>query len=433
MSEISFDFEWLDPGGAQAEELRATWASLTIRVADLPLTGMLDLRNRSYRTHVFLPLFPLAEWIANNWWFVSEEVGKPETVATTEFDRRHNIRWAREGFALPSLRFVSVGEQIELQWQPLDVHDAGVRFINVGQTSVAAGKVLAALSQFVEAVVTRLDDHGIHETSLHAEWKAIQEADHAERRFCAAAGRLGVDPYALDDDVTDAILACEGQIIPELLADFLSLASLDELAKQAESLANATRAISDDRDDLDALSPVRNLAPTLRQNVNPWQTGYEYARELRRGLNANGWKSRSLDELAAHLGIVELDRCLLPATGNCRFLDALAGENQQHKPKFLIEKRHESSRQFAFCRAMFEHLTRPTGSFALVSGLRTDRQKMNRAFAAEFLVPHDQLAADISAAAIGDEEISDLADAYGVSEMVIRHQVENHQLADLVT
>lgn len=431
MSEINFDFEWVDPGGAQAVELRATWASLSIHVADLPVTGMLDLQNRSFRTHVFLPLFPLAEWIANNWWFVRGEVGRPETVGTTEFDYRHNIRWAREGFVLPSLRFVSVGEKIEMQWQPLDFLDAGVRFINAGHASAAAETVIAALGRFVEAVVTRLDDQGIRETSLHRQWKAIQEADDDQRRFCLAAGRLGLDPYSVDDPVSEAIIACERQIAPDLLDDFLALATVDELAGQAESLANATSAISNDSDDADALASVRDVAPSLQLMANPWQAGYEYARELRRRINGNGWKSRSLDELAAHLGIVQLDRCLMPAAGSCRFLDALVGENQRHRPRFLIEKRRESSRQFAFCRALFEHLTRPTGSFAVVSGLRTDRQKMNRAFAAELLAPHQQLAADISAAVIGDEEVADLADEYGVSEMVIRHQVENHNLADL--
>jgi Zn-dependent peptidase ImmA (M78 family) len=56
---------------------------------------------------------------------------------------------------------------------------------------------------------------------------------------------------------------------------------------------------------------------------------------------------------------------------------------------------------------------------------------MNRAFAAEFLVPHEMLKRELSGAMIGEDEIDDLAVEYGVSTFVIRHQIENHQLAQI--
>ena len=165
------------------------------------------------------------------------------------------------------------------------------------------------------------------------------------------------------------------------------------------------------------------------RGANSWETGYHFAAALRASLNGGTWKSHSLDELAGHLSIDQLDHCLLPEAGECRFLDALTGSNQRHNPKFLIEKKREDSRQFAFCRALFEHLTSPPGLFAAVSGLRTDRQQMNRAFAAEFLAPHQMLKSDLSGAVIGEDEINDLAIEYGVSAFVVRHQIENHRLA----
>jgi hypothetical protein len=73
----------------------------------------------------------------------------------------------------------------------------------------------------------------------------------------------------------------------------------------------------------------------------------------------------------------------------------------------------------------------PRGRFAVVSGVRTDRQQMNRAFAAEFLVPHEMLKNELSGAMIGEDEIEDLALEYGVSTFVVRHQIENHQLAQI--
>ena len=123
----------------------------------------------------------------------------------------------------------------------------------------------------------------------------------------------------------------------------------------------------------------------------------------------------------------------MPPTGKCEFLDALAGPNQRQNPKFLIEKKRENSKQFAFCRALFEHLTLPRDRFAVVSRLHTDRQQASRAFAAEFLVPHEMLKGDLPGGTVGEDEIADLAPDYGVSAFVVKHQIENHRLASVAS
>ncbi|MEX1027015.1 MAG: hypothetical protein WD049_03265 [Candidatus Paceibacterota bacterium] len=429
INNLRFDFEWQDPAGARGEELRATWASLSILIDDKPVTELQDRRTRSVRTSIFLPLFPLAEWIASNWWFLQSEVERPGTAESREFDHRHNLRWAREGFVLPSLRFVTLGENVEAQWSPLDIPDAGIRFLASGHAVLSGTACREILGDFVSAVVARLDDSGVSATTLHDEWAAIQNADVDEQDFCHAAARLGVDPYAINDGLESEIVSVAGKIRPELFHDFLSLATVDELASQATALETASSTIALDTEVIDALDRVRSLAPPLPRDKNPWETGYHFAAELRAKLNGRAWKSRSLDDLAGHLSIDQLDACLLPTSDGCRFLDALAGANQHNNPKFLIEKKRPDSRQFAFCRALFEHLTSSRDRFAAVSGLRTDQQQRNRAFAAEFLAPHEILKGDLSGATVGEDEIAELADEYGVSEFVIRHQIENHQLA----
>jgi hypothetical protein len=46
---------------------------------------------------------------AGNWWFLTTET-EWRSVNDREFERRHNLRWTREGFALPSLSIVSLGD-----------------------------------------------------------------------------------------------------------------------------------------------------------------------------------------------------------------------------------------------------------------------------------------------------------------------------------
>ena len=429
MNSLRIEFEWQDPGGARGEELRATWASLSVFIENHPVTELLDTKTKSVRSSIFLPLFPLAEWIADNWWFLQAEAERPDNTKDIEFDRRHSFRWAREGFVLPSLRFVALGKSVAAQWQPLEIPDAGIRFLSSGNAVLDARVFTERLREFVNAVIARIEESGVTGTTLQEQWLAIENTDTQEREFCHASARLGVDPYAVQDQLEAKILDVAGTIRAELLDDFLSLANINNLTDQARELKSASEAISDDADSVDALTAIRHHAPQVAQGANPWEIGYLFATQLRRALNGGNWKSPSLVELAGYLNIDELDHCLLPKPSDCQFFDALTGTNQRNTPKFIIEKKRPDSRQFAFCRAMFEHLTLPQGRFAAVSRLRTERQQMNRAFAAEFLAPHSMLKRDLSAATVGEDEIEDLAAEYGVSPFVIHHQIENHRLA----
>jgi len=291
MSNLRFDFDWQDPAGARGEELRATWASLSILVDDNPVTELQDRRTKSVRTSIFLPLFPLAEWLADNWWFLQSEAERPDTGESREFDRRHNLRWAREGFVLPSLRFVTLGEDVGAQWQSLDMPDAGIKFLASGHAVLSGSALEATLSDFVNAVVARLDDMGLPGTTLHEQWLAIQKADADEQEFCHAAARLGTDPYAVDNQLEAEILNVSSRIRPELLNDFLSLATVDQLASQTSALAAASESIASDADNIDALRGVRSQAPSFMRGANSWETGYQFAAALRANLNGGTWKS----------------------------------------------------------------------------------------------------------------------------------------------
>lgn len=147
------EFDWQDPGGASGEELRATWASLSILIDKKPITEVLDTKTKSVRNAIFLPLFPLAEWIADNWWFLQTEVEEAGDLKGIEFDRRHNFRWAREGFVLPSLRFVNVGDNVAAQWQTWEIPDAGIRFLSSGDAVISSRVFVENLREFANSVV----------------------------------------------------------------------------------------------------------------------------------------------------------------------------------------------------------------------------------------------------------------------------------------
>jgi len=92
---FQFQFEWEDPLGARGPELRATWARLEIRVDDIPVSRLIDEKNRSIRDAVYGPLYPVAEWIAMNWWSLLHEVEVPGTprweTYAMEFEEREYL------------------------------------------------------------------------------------------------------------------------------------------------------------------------------------------------------------------------------------------------------------------------------------------------------------------------------------------------------
>src|SRR5438128_9433679 len=89
MSSIDFEFEWIDPAEAKGAELRATWAQLRVLVDGRLVTRVIDSTSRSVRTNIFLPLYPMAEWLATNWWSLLHEVEGPRTTNTAPYSRCH--------------------------------------------------------------------------------------------------------------------------------------------------------------------------------------------------------------------------------------------------------------------------------------------------------------------------------------------------------
>ena len=97
--------------------------------------------------------------------------------------------------------------------------------------------------------------------------------------------------------------------------------------------------------------------------------------------------------------------------------------------RIIIDKTRDESRKFALCRGVFEYLTAGAREYAAVTGVRSERQQRNRAFAAEFLVPAGQLKERVCSETVTEDDLEVISEEFGVSAYVVRHQLENHRLA----
>lgn len=433
MSELRFHVEWESPGGARGPELRATWSRLRIDVAGEPLTHVEDKRAGSVRDAVYGPLYPLAEWITTNWWPLLYEVASPTRIAGNGYARRHTLSAASEGFALPWLRFQPEGRRIELAWTPRDLPAARVRFLAQGRRYLDHAQVEEAFRAFVSSVVARLEDQGYPDTLLADEWRAIETSDPEEQSFCRVAGSLGCDPYALSDRKARDIIATAGRLPSAIRDEFFASADAAQLRAQANAVHDFIREAAGSDLQIESLQTLREKSPVLDRQQLPWEQGYEFARWLRKGISLKDRLVRTEAELGDVLGVDSEGwrKALGNGGGELSFLDALVATTGACAPRFALQRRSERSRTFTLCRALFEYLHDGTAPAAIVAPIYSERQKRNRAFAAEFLVPAAQLRRKIRGAVITEEQVQELAEEYGTSDLVIRHQIENHDLARL--
>ena len=220
---------------------RATAPAAASRLRSAP-AGAQTIRDR-----VYVPLYPLAESLVTNWWFLLHEVGNPVKNHDQAFKRRHALVSARDGYAFPTLHVTSSGSRMLLAWMPDSFLWTRLEYRGSDQTWIDTHEFRESCADLVDRVVRRLAAYGIEGTLLQEEWASIQTADRDERLFCKTAAALGWDPYALSDSQQAAVLRLEGVLT-------------------ALQPGHATRL---------PLEHVRAAcAPTPWAGDSPWQAGY---------------------------------------------------------------------------------------------------------------------------------------------------------------
>jgi len=437
MSDLKIDFDWTDPLGARGAELRATWARLSITVDRHPVTKVYEERSKTVRDAIYLPLYPLAEWLAEQWWPLWNEPAPSPSCGRPGYNQRHGLVHAREGYALPPLRIEPEGSLVLVSWSSERLAAQHLEFLGSGEVWLETNAVKDAFTALIEAVVGRLAADGISESRLQQDWLAIRTADGDERDFCECAGALGLDPYALDEsqehEIEEAGNLLPGDILPEFFR--AARASADELRRDAEEVSAAVARAGSNPADLTPLRRLRDVAGTWGgpDGSPPWEQGYGVARKLRSYLGLDGRPLASMESIGAAIGTTwaELGAALSRFSSKTLPFEALVGVNPKLSPGFVLRPGRPESLLFDLCRALFEYLCLPARRNALITDAHTERQKRNRAFAAEFLAPASALRARIRHPMVTWEETEEIAEECGVSAWVIAHQLANHRIASV--
>jgi hypothetical protein len=433
--ELVVRFEWEPAPGVRSPELRATWARLEMWIGDDCVTLVEDQESQSSRRSIYVPLYPLAEWIAYSWWLLKADArplpasGRSSAApGRTQHTRRHSVRSAGDGFCWPDLLIIPEGRVTRLVWRR-DHHapaSGPVRFINQGEALLDGQVVEQTLSTLVETVLTRLTEQGVTRSTLATEWEQLLQTDEEEAEFCLAAARLGLDPYSeavpLQTDILRAAEALDGQVFE----DFLNAVNPRGISAGLEWIAGARSLIesgagSASRTIEQLRSRVRHGATDPRSR--PWDLGWRQADEFRRLLDVPSEEPLDLADLIESRASPTADRGL----------QALGGARHGTTPIVVIGRGQvEELRRFTLARGLWRVLYQDDPLF-LVTAAHTDRQKIERAFAAQLLAPAEGVAKRLGDGtdAIPMEDVDPVARHFRVSPMVIEHQIEN-QLAGTV-
>jgi hypothetical protein len=432
----SFDFriEWLEAPGVTTPELAATWARYEIWLGDRSVTQV-ETADGTFRRGVYGSLYPLAHWIAANWWLLTSHV-RPSAVDTRYWTwqnahtypwlRNHNFRGAGDGMAWPDLTLVPEGAVTQVAWsQDYSRHLTPVRFASDGSLMIRTDDLRRELAAIVGHVIERLAETGLPKTPLTEDWAEIAEADAEETAFCETAARLGLDPYSIDDPTADQIINIADQIPAGIMDDFFASADVNALAGAAEwarrAMHVASRAAARAHE---TLQPIRAALATqtvelfdATESERPWTTGYAMARQLRHALAVP-----DVDDfdMAPWVGVGDVNA---PAHGIGGFA---AVSNDRCGVVLGGQEPRTTAKRFGQARALGRILVRPEQQQFILSAARSHDERVARAFAAELLAPAEGIRQALDAIGKADDSaLEAVAQRFRVSPLLVRHQYDN--------
>lgn len=400
-------------------EESGTMAVLEIAAGDKIITRVEDSRAKATRDTISVSAYPLALWLAANWWRLRWE-GPAYAVAQTDWKLSHVMAASGSGYVWPPLTIQSDGDGVHFSMRGSsgrELGEADIRFIEPVKAYVSGSTFEYVISDFVERVLERLDAIQLPNTELARVWAEVQVERRDEslswpRRLEAI---LGFDPETADQDTVLRLMhlaSARGAGVAEELTA-AEHENAPAMAEQIASLLGSSGGAWVPSKELLALDPV-----TLGEK-RPYEIGYRKAMELRSRLKlGNGPLNQDVlgSIFGLSTGLLAADLAPSPVGVSER------AEGLNH---LLLRSRAVVHRRFEFARLAGDRLYVDNDDhWSLATRGHTARQQFQRAFAAEFLCPISGIKARTSPNSSG-EEVEDIAEEFDVSTYVVQRQMVN--------
>lgn len=414
---------WMVPHEGPAETKNTT-AMFRITVGNRVITRVDDRWSQSTRERVVLSAYPLALWFAASWWrLIWEPVHSIGAPPPPSWRMSHEAAAAGYGYLWPRMRFASDGETVEVSsWASSHVESEPLRYLENVREHLTVLEFERAIEQFLSLVLRRLEVMGPQASQLETLWGEVQEerADEALGGRRRLEARLGFDPDEAPESLLNHIrqlggIAGKGSS-EELAAACGGRSNPGDILKQVVELATTGGVLGR----MSAIPGVR-----VESGQVPWQRGYSLAAQVRKHLDL-GDRVVTNDVLADLLGVSS--KFVKDVEPEYAMPVGIAVREGGDHVRLFLRKRYPEGRRFEAARLIADGLATTSAERWLpATDAFTARQKVQRAFAAEFLAPiallEGRLEGDFS-----DGAIEDAASAFGVSPLLVSSHLANNGL-----
>ncbi|NOY92745.1 MAG: hypothetical protein GXP55_16265 [Deltaproteobacteria bacterium] len=391
-----------------------------------------------------VPLMPLAEWLASNWWYLTSESppsypvrpARDAMASTRSWYRRHDLLFAREGFSLPDLLIARADDErvlVQVASDPGRSTRFPVRFVENQSVLVPKVVVESELRRLLEAVLARLEGSETADAhELRERWSEITALNGDDLVLRQRAGALGLDgdcPDEVPDDLAHVLVETFGMQPSSLVADLLELPAA--VAADTHTVSWVGEARESIQRGTSAQAPLpaslRGRAPDARklgENTPAHEVGWELASGLRRDLLGLAATAHG-EQLDAALGpIIQVVPDAPAATRGLRGLlradEALA---------VVLPPSAAPTRRFLGARALCLGVL--GGPERLITDAPSWSQSVCRAFATELIAPRAYLEKHVEGAVVSEERAEELALELNAPRRAVEHQIANHDIARL--
>ncbi len=415
--------------GDDVPELRQTICRLELKIGDVSLTQNEDIFSQTISNSVVVSAYPLAYWFAASWWrLVSEPLPPRSARPPTSWRMAHEMGAANSGYVWPQVLFATDGESMQVWAVPSrGSRDQSVRYLNglAAPVTFAMQDFEVEIEGFINAVIARLDATGVAEAeaSLKSLWAEVvaerADPDTALARRCEA--ELGYDPDECPEEVLFAAIRLKDRIGEAALSE---LAPVYGKAGGADSISDLGRLI--ECKGISGRPDLPRISSRINKGAAPWERAVADARQLRKELHASG-DHIDTDMLCEVLGVrrEEIDHY----ASDSRNRAGIVVPHGNRHVSLIPRKRHPRSRRFELARFVGDllYVNSNTDTWLASTDLSTNRQKYQRAFAAEFLCPIEKLQGFLDDD-FSDDNLEDAADHFEISPATVTSLLANNNL-----
>ena len=393
----------------------ATAAQLSIMFGTQALTQNINTWDSRKKDYIIVSTYPLAYWIANSWWRLCYEPRLSSNPPDFGWRMTHELGSADHGFAWPRISFFPDGEVVCIAADVVSMPDQSVTYLPDSKIRALTGldDFQNELSNFVLRTINRLREKNVA-GDLCDLWEILQDekSDPVCSEYRRIEAALGYDseegPNELINDVISLKTAAGDGTIWEL-SPFIG--------KQHEFCHELKQ-----KSGIDGNPQLPNI--NVSSSESPWRRGVKLAHALREHFKDD---MVSTTELCDLLGIRYQDVEADNGNFNKRLPVAFASTDNNQAYKFSFRRLRDTGKRFELARFIADlYITKSLSQPWLVSSdLASARQKVQRAFAAEFLCPIDRLL-EVLNDDFSEESQTEAAAHFQVSGLTVNSLLRNN-------